>query len=113
MPKTKIPNPAEGLFNGIPKINEFFERTDTHIRYFRKSKYFPDSTKEVLISRRELLLDSLKKMDEIDLRLLFYLQQVNGASSFNLYKLLQKEYRAQCERKNYLEHTDIYQDPFL
>ena len=113
MKKTPIPNPPEGLFDNIPKLNEYFERNREYIRYFRKSKLFPETTKESLIRERDVLIEEFKKMDEIDIRVIYYLHNISGISSYTLYQLLQKEYRAQCERKNYLEHTDSHQDPFI
>ena len=112
MKKTPMPNPAEGLFENIPKINEQFQRLDCSIRHFRKSKFFPEVTKARLIQERDVLIEAFKKMNCVELRVVYYLQNLNGISSYTLYKLLQKEYRAECERKNYLEHTDVYQDPF-
>ena len=52
MKKTPMPNPAEGLFENIPKINEQFQRLDCSIRHFRKSKFFPEVTKARLIQER-------------------------------------------------------------
>ena len=112
MKKTPMPNPAEGLFDNIPKLNEYFERNREYIRYFRKSKYLPNTTRETLIKEREVLIEEFKKMDEIDIRVIYYLHNVKGISSYALYRLLQQEYKAQCERENYLEHTDTHQDPF-
>ena len=109
---SKTPNPAEGLFDNIPRLNNLFRNFEHHIRYFRKSKLFPDTTKESLMRERDVLIEEFKKMDEIDIRIIYYLHNVKGISSHTLYKLLQKEYRAQCERENYLEHTDTHQDPF-
>ena len=110
MPKMK--NPAEGLFDQIPRLNKLFMNFQHHIRYFRKSKLFPETTKESLIRERDVLIEEFKKMDEIDIRVIYYLHNVKGFSSYALYRLLQQEYKAQCERKNYLEHTDTHQDPF-
>ena len=112
MPKKTMPNPAEGLFDNIPRLNNLFTNFEHHIRYFRKSKFFPETTKESLIRERDVLIEEFKKMDEIDIRVIYYLHNISGISSYTLYQLLQKEYRAQCERKNYLEHTDTHQDPF-
>ena len=111
MPKMK--NPAEGLFDQIPRLNKLFMNFQHHIRYFRKSKLFPETTKESLIRERDVLIEEFKKMHEIDIRVIYYLHNISGISSYTLYQLLQKEYRAQCERKNYLEHTESHQDPFI
>ena len=111
MPKMK--NPAEGLFDQIPRLNNLFTNFEHHIRYFRKSKLFPETTKESLIRERDVLIEEFKKMDEIDIRVIYYLHNVKGISSYALYRLLQQEYKAQCERKNYLERTDSHQDPFI
>ena len=112
MKKALIPNPPEGLFDKIPKLNEYFKRNRDYIRYFRKSKFFPNLTRENLIKEREILIEEFKKIDEIDIRVIYYLHNLSGISSYALYQLLQKEYQAQCERKNYLEHTDTHKDPF-
>ena len=62
MKKTPMPNPAEGLFENIPKINEQFQRLDCSIRHFRKSKFFPEVTKARLIQERDVLIEAFKKM---------------------------------------------------
>ena len=92
MPKMK--NPAEGLFEQISRLNNLFMNFQHHIRYFRKSKLFPETTKESLIRERDVLIEEFKKMDEIDIRVIYYLHNVKGISSYALYRLLQQEYKA-------------------
>ena len=61
--------------------------------------------------KKGYILEILKKLDNIDLLILFYIQNIDGLGKLRMVKLLRDMYKAQCKFKNELcgknEYIDI------
>ena len=102
-----------GLFADIPEWQRLFQDMDKHIRLFDAYRWNACTTKENLIKKRDEMLEMVKKLNNIDLHVLYYLRCIQGISNRSLFYMLQKLYLSQCEFLNWLFNTTEYVDIFL
>lgn len=101
----------EKMFPSMPEMVRIFQKFEREIRYYNRYDWCAYTTKEKLIEKRNAFLELVKKLDNIDLLILFYIQHTDGLGKLRTVKLLRNIYIAQCEFKNELcgknEHVDI------
>jgi len=64
------------------------------------------------IRQREILEQTLKDIDRVDLEILFYVRNMTGLHRYSLLRSLKNLYKAECEYKNTIGNTTEEQDPF-
>ena len=101
----------EGMFPSIPEMVRIFQGYEREIRYYNRYDWCETTTKEKLIEKRDIFLDIVKKLDNVDLLILFYIKNTDGLGKLRMMKILRDMYNAQCKFKNALcgrnEHIDI------
>ena len=101
----------EGMFPRIPEMVRIFQQYEREIRYYNRYDWCETTTKEKLIEKRDIFLEIVKKLDNIDLLILFYIKNTDGLGKLRMVKILRDMYNAQCKFKNALcgrnEYIDI------
>ena len=101
----------EKMFFGIPEVVRIFQMYEREIRYYNLYNWCEETTKEKLIKKRDVLLDIVKKLNHVDILILFYIKNIDGLGTFYMLRCLRDMYNAQCQFNNELfgnnEHIDI------
>ena len=64
------------------------------------------------IRQREILEETLKDIDRVDLEILFYVRNITGLHRYSLLRSLKNLYKAECEYKNTIGNKTEENDPF-
>ena len=81
------------------------------IRCFHAYEWERGADKEKLSMVGTALVEMVEKITPMDLRMLYYLKNLDGISTGTFLESLEKKYALQCEMKNELYDTDEYVDP--
>ena len=81
------------------------------IRRFNFYEWEKGADKEKLAMEGQALVETIESITPMDLRMLYYLKNLDGLSTKNLLESLAKKYALQCDIKNELYDTDTYIDP--
>lgn len=95
----------------IPKVNIYLKQNRYYISHFDRFTWQAGATREVLFKQREEFLKVLADLSVRDLRILFYIKNLDGVSACALLRNFEKQYQAQCDYKNVVYKTDEYRDP--
>ena len=101
----------EERFVFFPNLAKSFCNLERELRYFNRYEWENGIIKEDLVKERETYLNVLKNLDLWDLRILFYVHHIRGWIPQQFVKVLQTQYRSQCDLLNLLHKTDVYVDP--
>ena len=92
----------EKMFPAIPEMVRIFQKYEREIRYYNLYDWCEGTTKEKLIQKRDILLEIVKKLDNIDLLILFYIKNTSGLGKLRTVKILREMYCTQCRLQNEL-----------
>lgn len=81
------------------------------IRRFYAYDWEKGADKEKLSMAGTALIEVVEKITPMDLRMLYYLKNLDGLSTKTFLEGLEKKYQLQCDMKNELYNTDKYIDP--
>ena len=81
------------------------------IRRFNFYEWEKGADKERLAMQSEVLAEMVEKITPMDLRMIYYLKNLDGISPKTFLESLQRKYALQCDMKNELYDTDSYIDP--
>ena len=83
-------------FEGIPELTRLFEKMERDVKGYNRYKS-KGISKEILIMQREELLKQLQKIDAIVLKIMWYIEKIEGISLFSILNILRKRYEVQCD----------------
>ncbi len=92
----------EELFSGMPRARAYFEKLDQTIKKNEGSEGVQE-----LIEKREALLDRARKIDRIDLEILYYLHSVTPVTPLRILNGLRDLFDAQEELKKVFDVENL------
>ncbi|MBE5751175.1 MAG: hypothetical protein E7357_02055 [Clostridiales bacterium] len=81
------------------------------IRRFNFYEWEKGADKEKLGMEGQALVETVERITPMDLRMLYYLKNLDGFSTKTFLESLAKKYALQCDVKNELYDTNEYVDP--
>lgn len=103
----------EEIFCGMPHLKEYFRQQEKAIKNFRKSKDKPHLSKELLIFKRDELLQTAQSLSRVELKIIYYLRQLSCVNELWFFHTLKNLYQMECDFKNsqqdQIQYVDVLQ----
>ena len=113
MQKKKMQEELQGIkekFSATPNWGVFFSNVERILRYYNCYEWEEGVSKEAITAQRDALLETLQRVDVYELKILYYIQNLQGWRAEKFFRLLKKQYKQQCDFLNALYQTDEFFD---
>ncbi|MBQ8284054.1 MAG: hypothetical protein IJX75_03070 [Clostridia bacterium] len=98
------------LFFAVPQLKKSFLNMENRIKYFRKQPK-RDTTKEDLERKMELLLQTAKTLNGRDIRIIYYIRNIDSLGERKMLEMLEKLYQAEEKFKAEWNGENEWKDP--
>ena len=98
----------------LPLLQSSFKVWEREYTHFKCYQWKENVTKQTIADRNKTLLQTVKDINAVDLKILYYIQHLEGRQKMRICKKLAALYQAQCALKSELgNNTQEYYDPFF
>ena len=88
------------IFAFLPNLQFIFEAYERKIKYPQARL---QESKEQVIEERDHLLSTVKNLNAIDLKIIFYLRSMPQFKTSKILNALQRAYKANCDVENFFK----------